>query len=160
MIHLMVSLLSFMKPRVQRLSVLVILSLYASVIWSFRLTETKPAHLSRTRSPRISSSLNASLQFKNVEQMLEKFGDEPVLIVFTATNCGPCKLQRKELSSVRQNLQFTMVAIDTDRWPNVGSRFHVGKLPCLVGLKHGEELLRLEGLRSADEIISNMRSLV
>ncbi|KAL7566173.1 hypothetical protein ACA910_011248 [Epithemia clementina (nom. ined.)] len=107
-----------------------------------------------------SSKLRASLQFKNVEQMLENFGDEPVLIVFTATNCGPCRLQRKELSTVKKDFPLTMVAIDTDRWPHVGSRFHVGKLPCLIALRQGEVLLRLEGLRTADDIISNMRTLV
>lgn len=114
-------------------------------------------NLSRT-SPS-SSRLHASVQFKNVEAMLDNFRDEPVLIAFTAINCGPCKLQKKELVTVQKDLSklITMVAIDTDRWPSVGSKFQVGKLPCLVALRNGQVLLRMEGLRTAEEITSSLR---
>ena len=90
--------------------------------------------------------------------MLENFRDKPVLISFSSAYCGPCKLQRKELLSAQKDLQFSVVVIDTDRWPHVGSRFKVAKLPCLVGLRDGEVLLRLEGLRSADEIIESFNT--
>lgn len=91
--------------------------------------------------------------------MLDNFRDEPVLIAFTAINCGPCKLQKKELVTVQKDLSklITMVAIDTDRWPSVGSKFQVGKLPCLVALRNGQVLLRMEGLRTAEEITSSLR---
>eukprot|EP00523_Entomoneis_sp_CCMP467_P016705 CAMPEP_0168783570 /NCGR_PEP_ID=MMETSP0725-20121227/9764_1 /TAXON_ID=265536 /ORGANISM="Amphiprora sp., Strain CCMP467" /LENGTH=230 /DNA_ID=CAMNT_0008833571 /DNA_START=19 /DNA_END=711 /DNA_ORIENTATION=- len=141
----------------------------------------------RTTSKTTTTQLRASVvQYKNVEQMLDSFRDEPLLIAFTAVNCGPCKLQRKELVNVQKDLnhhhpppptaaaasppqnqnqqqqqqRITMVAIDTDRWPNVGSRFHVGKLPCLVAVQNGRELLRLEGLQSAQDITQQVRAVL
>mmetsp|Transcript_1904 Transcript_1904/g.2665 ORF Transcript_1904/g.2665 Transcript_1904/m.2665 type:complete len:180 (+) Transcript_1904:168-707(+) len=116
------------------------------------------ARSSSNRLPPSKTRLGASVQFKNVEQMLDNFRDEPVLIAFTAINCGPCRLQKKELASVKKDWStLTMVAIDMDRWPKVGSRFQVGKLPCLVAFKNGEVLWRMEGLRTAEEIASNVR---
>jgi len=124
-------------------------------------TQSQPSS-SPTQST--STRLQASVQYKNVEQMLDNFRDEPVLIAFTAINCGPCKLQRKELQSVQRDLLsqrgLTMVSIDTDRWPKVGSKFQVGKLPCLVAVQDGEVLLRMEGLKTAEEIASNVRSIL
>jgi thiol-disulfide isomerase/thioredoxin len=76
--------------------------------------------------------------------------DETVLIVFTAANCGPCKLQKQELLEFRQRLltsihndgddsnssesskeaaasvsppplpRLKMLSIDTSKWPHVG----------------------------------------
>ena len=93
--------------------------------------------------------------------MLDTFRSEPVLVSFTSVNCGPCKLQKKELAAVSQvvGTGFKMFAIDTERWPHVGSRFKVGKLPCLVVVKEGEVLLRLEGLTMAEDVLSGIRHI-
>jgi thioredoxin-like negative regulator of GroEL len=54
---------------------------------------------------------------------------------------------------------FKMFAIDTEKWPHVGSRFKVGKLPCLVVLKEGEVLLRLEGFTRAEDVLSRIKPI-
>lgn len=107
-----------------------------------------------------SSRLCASFKFKNVEEMLDNFREEPLLISFTAINCGPCKLQKKELQAVSKlvGAKFNMVAIDTDRWPRIGTKFSVGKLPCLVVLKNGVVLARLEGLTKAEVVADQVRA--
>lgn len=95
-------------------------------------------------------------KFKNIEEMLDTFRAEPVLVSFTSDNCGPCKLQKRELAAVSEIVGsgFKMFAIDTEKWPHVGSRFKIGKLPCLVVVKEGEVLLRLEGLTKAEDVLS------
>jgi thiol-disulfide isomerase/thioredoxin len=40
--------------------------------------------------------------------------NETLLIVFTATNCGPCKLQKQELSEFRQRLTSELLVEPTD----------------------------------------------
>jgi len=92
--------------------------------------------------------------------MLETFRDEPLLIAFTAKTCGPCKLQKKELAEVCQRVgnSFRVIAIDTNKWPHIGSRFKVGKLPCLLVLKNGEIQFKLEGLVRAEEVLERVRA--
>jgi thiol-disulfide isomerase/thioredoxin len=100
--------------------------------------------------------------------------DEAVLIVFTAANCGPCKLQKQELMEFRQRLlptdahcdggtqmsppRLKMLAIDTSKWPHVGlSWFQVSKLPCLVVLRNQQVVARVEGLTRAETLLELLR---
>lgn len=107
------------------------------------------------------SALYASRQFRNVEEMLDSFREELVLINFMAVNCGPCRLQKKELATVSRSVgnSLHMLAIDTNRWPSVSSRFEVGKLPCLVAFKNGQILFRLEGYTKAEDVVERLRSV-
>lgn len=109
------------------------------------------------------TALFAGVKFKNLEEMLASFNhDELILLIFTAMNCGPCRLQKKELTTVRETIgrSIKMFAIDTEKWPHVGSRFDVDRLPCVVMLKDGEVLHRLEGFTNADELALRIRSLL
>ena len=95
--------------------------------------------------------------------MMEAFReDELVLINFGAVNCGPCRLQKKELALVQRRLppKVHLLAIDTNKWPAVGTRFSVGKLPCLVALRNGQVLFRLEGYTTADEVVARVQAMV
>ena len=105
-------------------------------------------------------ALYASRQFRDVEEMLDSFHEEMVLINFMALNCGPCKLQKKELASVGRAVgkSLHMLAIDTNRWPDVSSRFEVGKLPCLVALRNGQVLFRIEGYTKAEDVVAQLQS--
>ena len=109
------------------------------------------------------TALFASRQFRNVDDMLDSLREDLVLLNFVAVNCGPCQLQKKELASVSQTFvgedDLQMLAIDTNRWPSVSSRFQVGKLPCLVALRDGQVLFRLEGYVKAEEVVARVRSV-
>jgi thioredoxin-like negative regulator of GroEL len=109
----------------------------------------------------VAGTRRSKSKFKNIEDMLDTFRAEPVLVSFTSINCGPCKLQKKELAAVSQIVgsDFKMFTIDTEKWPHVGSKFKIGKLPCLVVVKEGEVLLRLEGLIKAEEVVSRLRPI-
>jgi thioredoxin-like negative regulator of GroEL len=52
-----------------------------------------------------------------------------------------------------------MLAIDTNRWPSVTSRFEVAKLPCLVALREGQILFRIEGLTTAADVVERVRAV-
>lgn len=90
--------------------------------------------------------------------MLDAFRDEAVVIYFTSVTCGPCKLQKKELSTVHMLLganSLKVLSIDTEKFPHVGSRYNIGKLPCLLLMKDKEVILRLEGLTKADVLVEH-----
>lgn len=115
-------------------------------------------------SARRSLALNASRssKFKNFEEMLDAYASEPVLIYFTSMMCGPCKLQKQELSAARKMMdrELKILAIDTEKWPHVGSRFEVAKLPCLLVMKDKQVLMRLDGLTKAEDLLKQVHSTV
>jgi thioredoxin-like negative regulator of GroEL len=110
-----------------------------------------------------------SLKFKNFDNMLDAFSNEPVLVYFTSLSCGPCRLQTKELSTVRDLLlsggptgqkAWTVLAIDTERFPHVGTRYEIAKLPCLLLLVNGQVLHRLEGLTKAHDVVEQFHAKI
>jgi thioredoxin 1 len=106
-------------------------------------------------------SLDSSSKFKNVDDMLDAYQMEPILIYFSQKNCGPCRLQKKELSTVQKIMgdkAFKILAIDTEKWPQVGSRFRIGKLPCLLVLRNKEVVTKLEGLTRAEDLVRYFHS--
>jgi thioredoxin-like negative regulator of GroEL len=113
-------------------------------------------------STQSTSSQLSAYKFKNVDDMLNAFREEPVVIYFTSVTCGPCRLQMKELAHVRELVgvesAFKVVSIDTKKWPHVGSKFSIGRLPCLLLMKDKEVLVRLEGLTKAEELVEKVYS--
>lgn len=144
------------------------------------LHATTPRHSSSSTKPSLPSPPTQQLKFKNVEELLDAHcgPNDTLLIVFTAIHCGPCKLQKHELATFQQKLgkqqrpsasatpsaslaaaPIKLLAIDADKWPGVGKRFAVSKLPCLVLVQDKQVVARLEGLTSADALVERVLHL-
>lgn len=115
-----------------------------------------------TESLQTRTALGAAMKFRNFEEMLRTYHDKPVLVSFHATWCGPCKLMKKELKAVRQEVGDTllMFVVDTERWPALGVRYHVKGLPTVVIFKEGEILYRYEGVEKAEELVRRVKALI
>lgn len=108
------------------------------------------------------TSLNAHThKFKNFEEVLAAYHEQPLMVMFTAVNCGPCRIMKKELKEVRDQVgpDLKMFSIDTAQYPHVGARFHVGALPCLMLVQNGETILRIEGVQRADTIVQQIHTM-
>jgi len=121
--------------------------------------------ISKSESTLLSSSpsaLFAAMRFKNFEQVLKTFYEEPVVIYFGNSSCGPCRLMKKEMVMVKEMVghELKLFSIDTEKWPEVGSRFNIARVPTLVLFRGGEIQLRLEGLISAETVVEQVRSLL
>jgi thioredoxin 1 len=101
-------------------------------------------------------------KFRNFETMLEAYNDKPILVSFHAKYCGPCKLVKKELKAVRDEMgdDVHLFAVDTEKFPSVAARYEVAGLPTLVIFYQGEILYRVEGVESAENLVHRVRSLI
>ena len=100
-------------------------------------------------------------QFSSFQDLLE--GSElPVLVDFYATWCGPCQMMAPILEEVGANLRdrLQVVKIDTDKYPNLASKYQVEALPTLVLFKDGQPAERIEGVQQAQQLIQQLSSLV
>jgi thioredoxin len=98
-------------------------------------------------------------KFQNFDQMLQAMGDQPILIDFQASWCGPCKIVQQELEHVRHKIgadRLHVFNVDTDRFPSLGLRFQIAALPTILLFKDGEVIHRITGVESADEIMEQV----
>ncbi|MGB5713541.1 MAG: thioredoxin [Waterburya sp.] len=100
-------------------------------------------------------------QFSSFEDLL-KSSEIPVLVDFYATWCGPCQMMAPILEQVGANLRdrLQVVKIDTDKYPNLASKYQIEALPTLVLFKDGQPAEKIEGVHQAQQLIEHLSTLV
>ena len=100
-------------------------------------------------------------QFSSFEDLLEN-SNVPVLVDFYATWCGPCQMMTPILEQVGATLRdrLQVVKIDTDKYPNLASKYQVEALPTLVLFKDGRATTKIEGVHEAPQLIQHLSTLV
>lgn len=97
--------------------------------------------------------------FQSFDELLTQ-ARGPLLVDFYATWCGPCQLMAKTLQEVKSRLgeRLTIVQVDTDKYPDLASRFGVQALPTLILFKNGQAGDRLEGALAAEVLIQRLQA--
>jgi len=90
---------------------------------------------------------------------MAKFNDlinaeKPVLVDFSATWCGPCKMMVPILDQLKQLVgdSATIIKIDVDKNPSVANMYNVQGVPTLVIFKKGEVKWRQSGVVPAQHL--------
>jgi thioredoxin len=100
-------------------------------------------------------------QFSSFEDLLES-SNVPVLVDFYATWCGPCQMMAPILEQVGATLRdrLQVVKIDTDKYPNLASKYQIEALPTLVLFKDGQPAEKIEGVQQAPQLIQHLNTLI
>ncbi|ELR99680.1 thioredoxin [Gloeocapsa sp. PCC 73106] len=100
-------------------------------------------------------------QFSSFEELLAG-SNLPILVDFYATWCGPCQIMASILEQVNQQLsnRVQIVKIDTDKYPQIASRYEISALPTLVLFRNGQPVDRIEGVLQAPQLIQHLENLL
>ncbi len=87
------------------------------------------------------------------QQLIQK--DQPVLVDFFATWCGPCQMLAPILKQVKESLgeRITIIKIDVDKNQAIVAQYQVRGVPTMLLFQNGKQLWRQSGVLSKEELI-------
>jgi thioredoxin 1 len=96
---------------------------------------------------------NRAMEKSNFKDTIHS--ENPVLVDFFATWCGPCQMLTPVLQQVKDRLgkRVTIIKIDVDKNTKIAAKYKVRGVPTLL-LQNGKQLWRQSGVLSTDEIIN------
>ena len=83
--------------------------------------------------------------------------DGIVLVDFSATWCGPCKMQKPVLEELEDELEI--YSVDVDESPELAGRYNVNAVPSLMFFKGGVLKNTLVGFQAKEVILEEVEKL-
>ena len=81
--------------------------------------------------------------------------EQPVLVDFFATWCGPCKRMAPildQLSGSEYGERVKFVKVDVDEAPQLSAEHGIMSVPTLMIFKNGEQVYKQPGLQGPDQL--------
>ncbi len=87
---------------------------------------------------------------------------KPELLDFSATWCGPCKMQKPHLEKVEAELgeQVDVKEIDVDKNQSLAAQYGIQAVPTLIIVKDGQPVKRFTGLTTSAILIEELKKVL
>ena len=87
------------------------------------------------------------------EEVLQ--AEEPVIVDFYATWCGPCKMMGPVIEEIANEANnYKVGKVDVDENQELAMKYGIMSIPTIVIIEKGEVKAQLVGVRSKEEILA------
>lgn len=89
-------------------------------------------------------------------------GEQPVLVDFYATWCGPCKSMNPILEETAKQLgvNVKIIKVDIDKNPSVADHYKVKGVPTLILFHKGQTLWRRSGVVPTHQLVQEIKEKI
>ena len=91
------------------------------------------------------------IKYLNTEEEFNDIINNKVLIDFYADWCGPCKMISPILEEIND---IDILKVNVDNYPDLAKKYGVMSIPTLILFNNGNEINKIIGLHSKEEILS------
>lgn len=86
--------------------------------------------------------------------------DKPVLVDFTATWCGPCKMLSPIVDKLADEFAGTykVAKLDIDQSSSTAKKYGVKSVPTVMVFKNGQKVVQHVGVTQRDKLVSLLQS--
>lgn len=94
------------------------------------------------------------IKYLEKEEDFEAITKEEVIIDFYADWCGPCKMMGTILEELDE---LNILKLNVDDFPDIARKFGVMSIPTLIKFKDGNEVKKVIGYRTKDELLEDFK---
>lgn len=81
-----------------------------------------------------------------------------ILLEFSATWCGPCKIQKPIIEELKELKDlFDINIIDVDENTKMAEKYNITAVPTIIILDNHKEILRYMGVTEKEKILSDIK---
>ncbi len=101
------------------------------------------------------------MQRINSEEFIEKVenGKGLILVDFSATWCGPCKMQHPILEELENETDYSIYNVDVDESEDIAGKYNVNAVPSLMIFKDGVLKNTLVGFHAKEALVKELEKI-